>query len=328
MPTVAFYISGHGFGHAARSIEVINAMFTQRDDLRIMVRTSAPRWLFDRTVRTGRRGTLEHDHVEVDTGVVQIDSLHLDELATVLRAREFMQSFDEGVAREADFLSRSNVCLAVADVPPLGVAAAAAARLPGIVLANFTWDWIYSVYPEAGALVAEIGARYAGADLALRLPMHGGFATCTQIVDLPFVARRSDKNPADTRKRLELPLDQCVVLVSFGGFGIRHIDAAAVQQLDRYRVLMSGVNFDEEAMYAAGLRYEDIVRAVDVVVSKPGYGIIAECLANDTALLYTSRGHFIEYDVLTAAMPSTSAPRSSVTLICLPEVGALTSISS
>ena len=56
-------------------------------------------------------------------------------------------------------------------------------------------------------------------------------------------------------------------------------------------------------MYAAGCRYEDLVRAVDVVVTKPGYGIIAECLANDTALLYTSRGHFIEYDVLVAAMP-------------------------
>jgi len=56
-------------------------------------------------------------------------------------------------------------------------------------------------------------------------------------------------------------------------------------------------------MYGSGLRYADLVRAVDVVVTKPGYGIIAECLANDTALLYTSRGHFIEYDVLVAAMP-------------------------
>ena len=56
-------------------------------------------------------------------------------------------------------------------------------------------------------------------------------------------------------------------------------------------------------MYAQGLRYEDVVAAVDVVVTKPGYGIISECLANDTALLYTDRGHFIEYDVLVREMP-------------------------
>ena len=60
---------------------------------------------------------------------------------------------------------------------------------------------------------------------------------------------------------------------------------------------------DEPAMYAQGLRYEDVVAAVDVVVTKPGYGIIGECLANDTALLYTDRGHFIEYDVLVREMP-------------------------
>ena len=56
-------------------------------------------------------------------------------------------------------------------------------------------------------------------------------------------------------------------------------------------------------MYEAGGRYEDLVRAVDVVISKPGYGIISECVANDTALLYTSRGDFIEYEVFVAEMP-------------------------
>jgi hypothetical protein len=35
-----------------------------------------------------------------------------------------------------------------------------------------------------------------------------------------------------------------------------------------------------------------------VVATKPGYGIIAECIANRTGMLYTSRGRFREYDVL------------------------------
>ena len=64
---------------------------------------------------------------------------------------------------------------------------------------------------------------------------------------------------------------------------------------------------DERAIYSAGYRYEDLVRAVDVVATKPGYGIISECIANDTALLYTSRGRFVEYDVMVgrdAALPA------------------------
>jgi UDP-N-acetylglucosamine:LPS N-acetylglucosamine transferase len=60
---------------------------------------------------------------------------------------------------------------------------------------------------------------------------------------------------------------------------------------------------NEEAMYNVGVRYEDLVGAADAVVTKPGYGIITECIANDTAMLYTSRGHFPEYDVLVKEMP-------------------------
>ena len=40
-----------------------------------------------------------------------------------------------------------------------------------------------------------------------------------------------------------------------------------------------------------------------MVATKPGYGIIAECVANDTAILYTSRGRFVEYDVMVQEMP-------------------------
>src|SRR6185312_2132435 len=46
-----------------------------------------------------------------------------------------------------------------------------------------------------------------------------------------------------------------------------------------------------------------VVGAVDVVFTKPGYGIISECVANRTPLVYTSRGRFAEYDVLVREMP-------------------------
>jgi hypothetical protein len=65
----------------------------------------------------------------------------------------------------------------------------------------------------------------------------------------------------------------------------------------------SFISINEEAMYDAGVRYEDLVGAAEAIVTKPGYGVISECIANDTAVLYTSRGHFPEYDVLVEEMP-------------------------
>jgi L-arabinokinase len=68
--------------------------------------------------------------------------------------------------------------------------------------------------------------------------------------------------------------------------------------------LPKGIAFVREPdIYNAGLRYQDLLAACDVVVTKPGYGIISECVANDTAILYTSRGHFREYEVLVREMP-------------------------
>jgi hypothetical protein len=302
---IVFYISGHGFGHASRSIELINALVDRDPSLSIVVRSQVAPWLFARTARPG----VQLEAVECDTGIVQIDSLHLDAEATVARARDFMAGFDRRVAAECTWLKEAGSSLVIADLPPLGIAAARAAGVPAIAFGNFTWDWIYTGY-DGGADVAEtIGRIYADTTLALRLPMAGGFDTMPAVRDIPFVARRSTRDRAEVRDAFELPHDERLVLVSFGGYGLDRIDVEALSRLKGYRVIAgteargSLLPLDESAMYDRGYRYEDIVAAADVVVTKPGYGIIAECLANHTALLYTSRGHFVEYDVLVQSMP-------------------------
>jgi hypothetical protein len=310
---VFFYISGHGFGHASRQIEIINALGAL-PSIEIVVRTSAARWLFDRTVR------VPFTFVEgpVDTGVVQVDALRLDEAATVSRAAEFHHNLPERAQREASGLRERDARLVIADAPPLGCAAASAAGVASVVVSNFTWDWIYEGYPEhlsgAPGLIATLRDAYRRADAAWRLPMHGGFAPVSTVIDVPLVARHARHDRATVRARLRLPLHVPLVLSSFGGYGLENFDYSRLDCLSRYGVVITGADradrpepgihrLDDRHLYDAGLRYEDLVAAVDVVVTKPGYGIIAECVANQTAMLYTSRGRFAEYDVLVAEMP-------------------------
>jgi hypothetical protein len=312
---VAFYISGHGFGHASRQIEIINALGKRRPDLRLLVRTSAPPWLFERTVGV----PFDFQQAQCDTGAIQLDSLRLDAAETVHRAARFYDTLDARAEDDAAILRDAKTALVITDAPPLACAAAARAGIPSIVISNFTWDWIYEDYreylPAAPQLLPTIKAAYATAAEAWRLPMHGGFEPFDVVRDLPFVARHATHAREHTRTLLGLPSTGRLALSSFGGYGINGFDASSLDCLDEFGIVLtgraaralavpSGVHFiDESRIYNQGLRYEDLVRAVDVVVTKPGYGIIAECLANDTALLYTSRGRFREYDVLVAAMP-------------------------
>jgi hypothetical protein len=300
--SVAFYISGHGFGHASRQIEIINAFARRCPDIGIFLRTSVTRWLLDRTIVP----PFAIDERPCDTGVVQIGSLRLDAAASIAQADAFHHTLDARAEAEASLLAEHGAVLAIVDAPALGCAAAARVGIPSFVVSNFTWDWIYEGYAEhlaaASALVPTIQAAYRQAHGAWRLPMHGGFETfpSAQTRDVPFVARHATVSAEETRRRVGLPLDRRLALPSFGAYGLSGLDLATLDLGDGWEVVR---DMTETAIYEAGLRYEDLVRAVDAVVTKPGYGIISECIANGTAMVYTSRGHFEEYDVLVREMP-------------------------
>lgn len=268
------------------------------------------RWLFERTIE------VPFDLVAdpTDTGVIQIDSLHLDAAATIAAARDFCSTLDARAEAEARLLGAKAVGLVICDAPPLACAAAARAGIPSIVVSNFTWDWIYQAYGEhlgsAPDLIDTIQAAYRQAQAAWRLPMHGGFETFLPsrqgasarqaLIDVPFVARHSSKTPAQTRAHLGLPRDTCLALPSFGGYGVDGLDLDTVDLPPGWEMVRG---LRQAEIYDAGLSYQDLVRAVDVVITKPGYGIVSECLANDTPLVYTSRGRFAEYDVFVREMP-------------------------
>ena len=318
MASLAFYISGHGFGHASRQIEIINALarrgFGGRGE--ILIRTSAPRWLFDRTVRL----PFQLHECDCDTGIVQIDSLRLDEEETVRRAGSFYARFEERTAREAAFLHHHGVDLVIADAPPLACAAAEAAGVPSIVIGNFTWDWIYAGYAErferlAPHVIPTIRDAYREAAGALRLPLHGGFETMREVVrDIPFIARRSRRSRDEVRRALGFSLTDTVVLASFGGHHLG-LDYGAIGRRNPFRLLLTDYEYPRSSdtnglvcvarqhLADRGWKYEDLIAAADAVVGKPGYGIVSECVANGVAFLYSLRSRFAEQDVFEREMP-------------------------
>lgn len=313
-PVITFYISGHGFGHASRAIEVLRALHARRPDARLIVRTTVPRWLFDLSAPP-----IEYHEVACGTGVAQIDSLRLDAAATLQAAERFYATFPDRIAREAEALRASGTDLVLSDIPPLASAAAAAAGLRAVLIGNFTWDWIYEDYQEFAtggpALLQTIRDAYRPATLALRLPMWGGFASVGAVIrDIPFIARHATRAPAELRRAVGLDDNRPIVLLSFGGHGLRDFDPAGLAAIGGYTFVTAErrplparpaphvVVIDTDSMYEQGFRYEDLVAAADIVVTKPGYGIVAEAIANDTAILYTSRGRFPEYEVIVSAM--------------------------
>lgn len=314
-PAVVFYVSGHGFGHASREVEVINTLGALRPDLDVVLRTSVSPSLLSRSLRV----PMTRLDGPCDTGVIQRDSVTHDDEATVRAARAFQQTMSRRVEEELGRLESFDVRAVVGDVPPMAFDVAARRGVPSIAIANFTWDWIYEWYPEplrqAPGLLEEIRGSYRQATLALELPLSGGFDVFPAVTPIPFIARHSTRTRLEARQLLKLDPQRPVALLSFGGYGLERLDVAGLDCLGEWTVLLTDrtrnlphapahVKFISEDAFDTTLRYEDLVAAADVVVTKPGYGIVSECVAHGTAMLYTSRGHFREYDTMVEEMPS------------------------
>jgi L-arabinokinase len=242
----------------------------------------------------------------------------VDEEATVREASRFHAGFARRVDEEAAFLQQARADVVVGDVPPLAFAAAHRAGVPSLAIANFTWDWIYEGFPgfeaDAPDVLESIRREYAKATSALRLPFHGGFAAMASVVeDIPLIGRASKLSRADARAALGLDSARPVVLASFGNYGVS-LDYDAVASRNHFTLVVIDETprtahhprltyWSMTELRARGLWYEDVVAASDVVAGKPGYGIVSECVANGTALLYTSRGRLAEYDLMVEEMP-------------------------
>jgi len=307
---IVAYVSGHGFGHATRTAEVLRRARELKPDVPVTIVSSAPEGLFRRAIP----GAYSFRSLECDAGLVQQDALTIDEAASADRCAAFGRQFAELVDTEWRFLRHAGARVVLGDVPPLAFQAAHEAGVPSLCLANFSWDWVYRHLAERQPKLRDAAARcaesYARAGLLLRLPFAGEMGAFPRIEDIPLVARVPRVERAEARRRLGLG-DARTLLLSFGGFGLPGFDPRVLAPhrdllfltTDRLASPQPNVRSVSAAeLDAAGLAYEDLVGAVDAVVSKPGYGIVSDAIGAGVRMIYTDRGDFPEYPVIVAGM--------------------------
>ena len=214
------------------------------------------------------------------------------------------------IDRELDFLRQHDIGLLVSDIPPLAFEIAARASVPSIAISNFTWSWIYREYlkdrPAFLPLIEEMETFYRKATLALTLPYPGDMSVFAQMESIPWITRTSILNKEEARTRFDLPQSATIALLSFGGLGLERLPWQKLRRLQNYYFVATGKTPQRQGNVAilaeAQPAYFDLVRAADIVIAKPGYGIVADVIAHQIPVLYTERGDFPEYPNLVRAL--------------------------
>jgi len=299
---LAAYVSGHGYGHLVRLCEVLRRVRELAPGLSIAVTGQVPEALVRREIAD----PLELRPEPCDAGLAQRDALEIDEAGTLERCRAFDLGWEGRARREAARLRAQGAGLVLADIPALAFEAAALAGVPAVGLGNFTWSWIYShLAARLPGLrdSAERAARaYARGELLLELPFAGDLSEFRRREKVGFVARRARVGREEARRRLGIA-DGPLALVSFGGVGLPALRPGAIEPDPDVRYLFPE-QLPEPRLEELGLRYPDVVAAADVVVTKPGYGIVTDAIAGGARIVYTDRGDFPEYPIMVREMPA------------------------
>lgn len=299
---IAYYITAHGYGHGTRSCDIINALHTAAPDVEIIVKTDLPLAFMQSRLPSA----IEIVQSAFDVGLIQKDSIQVDLEASIDAVERFYANESNLIAGEMAFIDRENVSVVVADIPAIPLEAAKQACVPAIATGNFGWDWIYSDFvkfdPRWQRHVDAFCNAYQQSDLLLRQPFAEPMAAFPNRIDLPLLARPGVDCRETILRLSNADPDRKWVLISFTSINLDLQALENLSRLDGYELFsvepLEWPDSSIKYIRRSPIGFANILASMDVVVTKPGFGIVSECIANNKPIIYTSRENFLEYPIL------------------------------
>ncbi|CAH1757618.1 8393_t:CDS:2 [Entrophospora sp. SA101] len=171
--TFCYYVSGHGFGHATRVVQVASEILSLSRKHTLYIVSNAPRFIFQGAIDKGAC----YRHALIDAGVQQPRAYTVDRHRTIDDLEIFLENRPEMIKREVDWLKEVKADIVLSDAPFLPCAAASIAGIPSAIVSNFTFDAVYSGLCEGDELdlrikklVEQVVEDYKKSELLIRLP--------------------------------------------------------------------------------------------------------------------------------------------------------------
>lgn len=304
MSRIAYFISPHGFGHAARAAAIMSAMRDLDARIRFDIVTQVPAWFFEDSLGGG----FDYHDVCTDLGLVQHSALNADLGASVRRLDAFLPFQTADLNRLA---RRLHACqLVVCDIAPMGLVVAQQLGVPSVLVENFTWDWIYQpyvdAYPDFRRHIDYLASCFATASYHVQTEPVCDHRPC-DLTTRP-VSRQPVTPPTRIREQLHIAADTPMVLLTMGVIPESY---PFVQQLtERFPEIAfvipsgstepQGLGNVQLLPPRSAFFHPDLVHACDVVVGKAGYSTVSEVYAAGVPFGYVRRESFRESAALAA----------------------------
>jgi hypothetical protein len=306
-PALAYYITSHGYGHGVRSGSIIGALHRLYPNLSVHIVSELPSALLANQAGKGRHSFRTGSF---DVGMVQLDSIRVDVEATLSRIEQLYSRRKELVEQEREYLAGRRITLVVADIPGIPIEAAASMGIPSLAIGNFAWDWIYSEFvprnPRWRPIVESYREEYGLTGLLLRLPFCEEMRAFPRKQDIPLVASPGISRRAEIAQLTGCDQGRKWVLLCFTALDWGPKALSNVARLADYEFFtvrpLEWLQSNIHVLDREQVSFSDVLASVDAVISKPGFGIVSDCIVNERPLIYADRTDFMEYAILVSAI--------------------------
>ena len=297
-------ISGHGFGHAAQVVPILNELGRRHPTLHTILRTNLPAAFFDDNLRP----SWQQLPSQQDIGCVQQDPLIIDMKKTWEEYERFHMDWMAKIIKEAELIRSYQPSLVISNISHFGIEAGSHSGIPTVGMGSLSWDQVLeyfvrghsAVYQE---IIQHIRQAYQRAHQMIRFAPGIPMVAFPNCIDVGPIAGPAWKAERIIRQQLNMPPDEKLVLVAFGGIPLTSLPLDQLETFHGFRFLIGGpMNLEKYSRVVSSnslsLPFGQILAEADIVITKPGYATIIETVRNGTPVIYVRRYNFVDEQLL------------------------------
>lgn len=300
---IAYTISSHGYGHAARSAVVLKELAPH---FQFYVSSEIPADYFRRFVPE-----LTFRKISLDTGCAQADFIAVNRPQSYLNLAQFLENEHSWCEKEIQWLEENEIDLLISDVPSVPLKAAKQVGIPAMVIANFNWHDIYSGFPEAPRypeLITTLRDHYAACDMQILPQLHLENNVVPRLETVGLLSLPGN----DIRDELvevlpDTAINRPLIFIYLGQYDCSAIQWQKLEKMSDYFFLTrdevpEGISCSNLKVLDEKFAFPDLMASSQLVVTKAGYSTLATAFSHNKPVVTCERPGFKEFEAVQACL--------------------------
>lgn len=285
-------ITAHGFGHLAQTAPVINKLQHSLPGLEIVVRSG----LTASVLATKINGPFRVVTSDNEFGVVMASPFQIDRRATIERYSILHDQYETVVNEVASWILKERFDAVLSNISYLVVDAASRVDTPALAVSSLNWHDVLRHYctghDGVNDICGQMHSAYSRAATFVRLVPGMPMPDFNTVTMNAIIAQTGTPHQEELRRRFGVGEGSKIIVFALGSMS--DVDPPDWNgDLIQDHILFGPASWARHSPWqnpaTSGVSFTDLLASADIVLSKPGYGIVTEAAAAGTPVILLAR---------------------------------------